>query len=114
MNSLSRSSKRKVRAISGRIAVSGGVPSIAAGVGFTITDGGAGRVTVTLNDKGRVILSAIAMPIESTAATSFSCKALSVSESAVEFGVYQADGTDGVLVDNVGFSFDIKVSDVRL
>jgi hypothetical protein len=104
---------RRVRKISGRVDVSGGVPSVGAGSGFTLVDGGAGRVTVTLSLPGKVLLSAHAIPIEATAATGFSAKVLGYTNAAsVEFGIYQADGTDGVLVDNVGFFFEITVKDV--
>ncbi len=98
----------------GRIAVSGGTPSIAEGEGFTITDGGAGRVTINITKPGKQLINAIATVIDSTTATAHSAKALSVSVSAVEFGIFVHDATDGALVDNVGFSFEITLSDVSV
>jgi hypothetical protein len=104
---------RRIRKITGHVAVSGGTPSVAAGSGFTLVDGGAGRVTVVLDRPGRVMLGAIAIPIEATAATGYSAKVLTVTTAtSVEFGIYVADGTDGALVDNVGFFFEITVKDV--
>lgn len=104
---------RRIRKISGRIDVAGGTPSITSGSGFTITDGGAGLVTVTLSRPGRSLLGVQCIPIESTAATAHMAKVLSVTNaSAVQFGIYVADATDGALVDNVGFFFEITVKDV--
>lgn len=106
---------RKTRRISGRVTVSGGVPAVTQGTGFTLTDTAAGKVTINITKPGRRLLSAVATPIENTDATGFSCKIMgSPSASAVLVGIYQHDGTDSVLVDNVSFFFDICISDVAL
>jgi hypothetical protein len=95
--------------VHGRIAVSGGTPSIAAGSGFTISDTAAGKVTITLDKPGSAIIP-VACPVESTDATSFSCKIHGVPTAfAFIVSIYQDDATDGVLVDNVGFCFSALV-----
>ena len=96
--------QRKIRCISGRVSVSGGVPSVAAGGGFTLVDSGAGLVDIVLDQPGRVLVSAIAVPIEATTTTAHMAKVISGDESSVQFGIFAADATDGVLVDNVGLS----------
>lgn len=102
----------KLRSICGRVAVSGGTPSVSKGNGFTVVDVAAGQVKVVLDRPGRSIISAIATPLETTDATGHSVKVDAVVEaSSVTFGIYVADGTDGALVDNVDFYFDIKVQD---
>lgn len=105
---------RKTRRISGIIAVAAGTPSVSQGTGFTLTDTAPGQVTINITKPGRRLIEINALVIENTAATGFSIKAMSQSASAVTFGIYQADGTDGVLVDNVGFSFGLVLSDVSL
>lgn len=104
---------RRVRHISGRVDVSGGTPSAAIGSGYTVSDTGAGVVTVNITRPGREILSVSAIVIESTAATGHYIKVSSKTEaSAVVFNIFVADGTDGAPADNVGFYFDIAVRDV--
>lgn len=106
------SRQRQIRKIMGRVAVSGGVPSVAKGADYTVVDTAAGEVQVVLTHPGRQTLCAIATPIESTLATGHSVKVISqVEGTSVIFGVYVADGTDGALVDNVGFYFEITVKD---
>lgn len=106
---------KSIRKITGRVDVSGGNPSVGAGSGFTLTDGGAGIVTINITKPGRSILGAIAIPIESTEATGHYAKVLAKTEaSAVKFGIYVADGTDGALVDNVPFYFEITLKDCRV
>ncbi len=114
MRQFSYNVDRKTRRISGEISVSGGTPAIVSGSGYTITDAGAGKVTVTLSLAGRIILGAHATVIESTEATGHFAKVISKSASAVTFGIYVADATDGALVDNVGFFFEILVKDVAV
>lgn len=105
--------QRKVRKITGRVDVSGGTPSVGAGAGFSVVDTAPGKVQVVLTKPGRVILGAIATPIEATSATGHSVKVLAKTEATdVTFGIYVADATDGALVDNVGFYFEITVKDV--
>jgi hypothetical protein len=95
--------------VHGRVAISGGTPSIAAGSGFTIADTAVGKVTVTISKPGSVIIP-VAIPVESTDATSFSCKIHGVpSSSDFIVSIYQADAVDGALVDNVGFCFSALV-----
>ena len=106
---------RKTRRISGRVLVSGGVPSVAEGTGFTVTDTAAGKVTINITRPGRRLLSAVVTPIENTDATGYSAKIMgSPSASSVLVGIYVADGTDGALADDISFFFDICVSDVAL
>ncbi len=114
MKRLSYDRNRSTRRISGRIAISGGVPSIAAGSGFTITDGGPGLVTVTVTNPGRSLLYASAIPIEPTAATGHYAKVVTQAYNAVQFGIYVADATDGAVVDNVGFFFELLLKDSPL
>lgn len=107
---------RKERVIKGRITVSGGTPAIAAGQGFTISDQGAGIVRVTPDKPGKRILGVLATAIEATTTAAHIVKVLSdptANALYVDFGVYVVDGTDGVLVDNVGFSFQIDTEEVR-
>lgn len=105
--------QRHVRKIMGRVDVAAGVPSVGVGSGFSVVDTAPGKVQVVLTKPGKSILCALANAIESTDATSHSVKVKSVIEaSAVNFNVYAADATDGVLIDNVGFYFEITVKDV--
>ena len=102
-----------VRVIAGRVTVSGGTPAVTAGEGFSLTDTGAGQVTVTLSNPGKVTLAAVATPIEGTDATAHMVKVDGITNAeSVLFGIYVADATDGALADNVSFSFIIVVSDV--
>lgn len=104
---------RHVRILSGRVDVSGGTPSVGVGSGFSVVDTAAGQVQVVFTHPGRRILSAVATPIETTDATGHSVKVdAKVEATSVTFGIYAADGTDGVLVDNVPFYFIIILSDV--
>jgi len=106
---------KSIRKLTGRIDISGGTPSVGAGSGFTITDGGAGIVTINITRPGRTILGAIAIPISSTEATGHFAKVLAYTDaSSVKFGIYVADGTDGALVDNVPFFFEITLKDCRV
>ncbi len=106
---------RGLRLIAGRVAVSGGTPSVAAGSGYTVSDVAAGQVKIIFNDPAKSIISAVATPEEGTDATGHSVKVDARTEATdVTFGIYAADGTDGVLVDNVGFHFQIWVKDVRV
>lgn len=106
---------RKPRILMGTIAVAGGVPSIVYGQGFTITDQGAGLVRVTLTSPGKRILAPLGMAIEPTNTVAQIVKALAVDTAGtyVDFAIMVVDGTDGVLVDNVGFSFQIAIEEVR-
>lgn len=102
----------KCHIVAGRISVSGGTPSITQGEGFSIADTGAGQVTVTLSRPGSAIVAAVATAIEGTDATAHSVKVDTItSGTSVLFGIYVHDGTDGALVDNVGFSFLIIVKE---
>jgi hypothetical protein len=102
----------KQRIICGRINVSGGTPSIAQGAGFTIADTAAGKVTITFTKPGKALLCAIPAVIENTDATGYSAKIMGTpSESAIVVGIYAADGTDGVLADNVSFYFQAILKD---
>ncbi len=111
-NIKSEKQARRIRKVSGVIAVAGGTPSISAGTGFTISDDGAGLVTVTLSRPGRSLIGVQAMAIESTTTVSHQVKAISATATAVQFGIFAVDGTDGVLADNVGFSFELTLKDV--
>lgn len=103
---------RGLRLVAGRVDVVGGVPSAAKGAGFTVADVAAGQVKVVLDEAGKEIISAVATPIEGTDATGHSVKVDAKTEASdVTFGVYVADATDGALVDNVGFYFQILVKD---
>jgi len=106
---------RKPRILMGRVAVSGGVPSVAAGQGFTLTDQGAGLVRVTLTSPGKRILSAIGSALEPTNTIAQIVKVLAIdtANAYVDFAILVVDGTDGVLVDDVGFSFQIAIEEVR-
>lgn len=100
------------RIVAGYITVSSGTPAISAGDGFTIADTAAGKVTITLSKPGKSFISAVATPVENTAATGYSCKIMGTpSGSAIVVGIYAADGTDGVLADDVGFCFQYIVKD---
>lgn len=104
---------RGVRQIYGRVDVAGGTPSVAKGSGYTVVDVAPGQVKIALNKAGRSILSALACPLEGTDATGHYAKVDAKTEASdVTFGIYQDDGTDGVLADNVPFYFQIVVSDV--
>jgi hypothetical protein len=103
---------RRVRKISGRVDVAGGTPSVGAGSGFTVTDGGAGVVGVVFTKPGKSLLSFIAIPIEATAATGHFCKVQAQAYTGVTVGIYVADATDGAPVDNVGFFFEATLKDV--
>lgn len=106
---------RQQRMIAGRVDVSGGTPSVGAGVGFTVTDVAPGQVRVNFREPGKIIISAVATPFEGTDATGHSVKVdAKVEASSVTFGVYAADGTDGVLVDNVPFYFQVILQDVSI
>lgn len=103
---------RGIRIIAGRVDVATGTPSVGAGSGFTVVDTAAGQVQVVFDEPGRSILSAVATAIETTDATGHYVKVDAKTEaSSVVFGIYVADGTDGALVDNVGFYFQIIVKD---
>lgn len=101
----------RLRIVSGRIAVASGTPSASAGNRFSVTDTAAGKVTITLTEPGRTLISAVANAIEATDTLCHSVKILAQSASAVTFGIFAHDGTDGVLADDVGFSFMIVVAD---
>lgn len=103
------SRNRAVRKIIGRVTNSGAV-AIAAGQGFTAVRNGTGDVTITPKKPGRVFLAAFATPIQSTAATSHSVKVLAATVSAIQFGSYVADATDGAPAD-MDFSFEITMQD---
>ncbi len=112
-NLIKQDRQRRVRKISGRIAVASGTPTISAGSGFTVVDTAPGQVQIVLTRPGRSLLCALATVIETTDATGHSIKVDAVSNAAsVTFGVYVADATDGELADNVGFFFEITVKDV--
>lgn len=100
------------RMIHGTVAVSAGTPSVSKGAGYTVVDTAAGKVEIVPDKAGKFMISAIAVPVENTTATGFSCKIMGTpSGSSIIVGIYQADGTDGVLVDNVGFCFQIILQD---
>lgn len=102
-----------VRMVLGRVDVAGGTPSAAVGSGFSVVDTAAGQVQVVFTDPGKRILSAVATAIETTDATAHSVKVdAKVEASSVTFGIYAHDATDGVLVDDVGFYFQVALSDL--
>lgn len=106
------SRQRQIRKIMGRVDVSGGTPSVAKGSDYTVVDTAAGEVQVVLTHPGRQTLCIIATPLEATTATGHSVKVISqVDGVSAIFGVYVADATDGALVDDVGFYFEITVKD---
>lgn len=103
---------KALRLLCGRVAVSGGAPSVSAGEGYTVVDTAAGKVEIVPSKAGKSLISAIAIPIENTAATGFSCKIMGTPTGAsIIVAVYQHDGTDSVLVDNIGFYFQIVLQD---
>lgn len=102
---------RSTRRISGRIDIASSTPTVGAGSGFTITDDGIGLVTVTVAQPGRSMLYACATPIQATTATGHIAKVISQSANSVQFGIYVLDSTDGALLDNVGFFFELLVKD---
>lgn len=106
---------RKQRIIAGRVDVAAGTPTVGVGYGFSVVDTAPGQVQVVLTKPGKIIISAIATPIQTTDATGHYVKVdAKVEASSVTFAVYAADGTDGVLVDDVGFYFNIIVQDVNV
>lgn len=106
------SQSRPVRMICGRVDVASGTPSVGAGAGFSVVDTAAGQVQIVFDNAGRSILSAVATAIEGTDATGHSVKVDAKAEAtSVTFGVYAADGTDGVLADDVSFYFQIMIKD---
>lgn len=108
----SERSSGRIRKIMGRIDVASGTPSVGAGNGFTIADTAAGKVTVTLSRPGRTIVGVSATALQATDTAEHHVKVLSKTEaSAVVFGVFVGDGTDGVLADDVSFYFEISVKD---
>jgi len=104
----------KLRLICGRVDVAAGTPSVGAGNGFTVTDSAPGQVTVNVTRPGRSVISATATAIEGTDATGHSVKVdgAPANGASVKFGIYAADATDGVLVDDVAFYFHILVKDL--
>lgn len=100
------------RIVAGRVAVSGGTPSVSQGQGFTVADTAPGKVTITFQKPAKALVSAVATPVENTDATGYSCKIMG-TPSATSFvvGVYVADGTDGALVDDIGFYFQAVLQD---
>lgn len=78
-----------MRAIIGRVDVSGGTPSVGVGEGFTVVDTGAGQVQVVLDRPGKSIVSIDATALQTTDAKSHSVKVDAKTEaSSVVFGVY--------------------------
>jgi hypothetical protein len=103
-----------MRLVAGRVDVAASTPSAAKGEGFSVVDAGAGQVQIVFDMPGKQILSACASAIEGTAATAHSVKVLSKTEASdVTFGVYVHDATDGALVDNVAFYFQVWLSDLN-
>jgi hypothetical protein len=85
--------QRGIRAIVGRVAVSGGTPSVGAGAGFSVVDVAPGQVKVVIDKPGKEILYAKAFPIEGTDATGHFAKVDAKTEASdVTFGVYKAGG----------------------
>jgi hypothetical protein len=75
-------------------------------------DTAAGKVEIVPSKAGKSLISACANPVENTDATGFSCKIMGTpTGSSIIVGVYQHDGTDSVLVDNIGFFFSIVLQD---
>jgi len=104
-----------MRMVCGRVAVASGTPTVSKGEGFTVVDTAPGQVQVVFTAPGKSILSAVATPVETTDATAHFVKVDAVVEaSSVTFGVYVADATDGALVDNVGFYFQIILKDAAV
>jgi hypothetical protein len=100
------------RIVAGRVAVASGTPSVSQGQGFTVTDTAAGKVTITLQKPAKQLVSAIATPINNTDATGYSCKIMGTpTGTSFVVGIYVADGTDGALVDDIGFYFQAVVQD---
>lgn len=106
--------ERGLKVVAGRVAVSGGTPSVADGDGFTVIDVAAGKVRVRLADPGKSILVAVANATDATDATGHYVKVEIEDYRDVVFRVYVDDGTDGALADNIGFGFVIIAKDTRL
>lgn len=103
--------ERGLKLVSGRVAVSGGTPSVADGDGFSVEDVAAGKVRVRLADPGKSILVALANSNETTDADGYYIKFEIEDYRDVVFRVYDESGA---LVDNVGFGFVIVAKDARL
>ena len=100
------------RIVAGRVAVASGTPSVSKGQGFTVADTAAGKVTITFSKPGHELVSIVATPIENTDATGYSCKIMGTPDgTSAVVGIYVADGTDGALVDDVGFYFTAVLQD---
>lgn len=104
--------ERKTRRISGVITNSG-TPTVSKGRGFTISDGGAGVVTITLTSPGRDYLFGTATVINSTAATGHFAKISALSAAGMTVHTFVADATDGAPAD-VDFCFEILVKDTAV
>jgi hypothetical protein len=104
--------QKNLRIVSGRVAVSSGTPSVSKGGGFTVSDTAAGKVTITFSKPGKELIACHATPIENTDATGYSCKIMGTpTATSVVIGIYVADGTDGALVDDIGFYFSAHIQD---
>ena len=103
---------KKQRIIAGRVDVSAGTPAVAKGSGFTVADTAAGKVTISFQQAGKSLISAIASPIENTDATAYSAKIMGTPDAAsIVVGTYVADATDGALADNISFYFQAILED---
>lgn len=103
---------RKQRIIAGKVSVSAGTPSVAKGLGFSVADTAAGKVTISFTNPGKNLISAVASPIENTDATGYSAKIMGTPDaSSIVVGTYVADATDGALADNISFFFQAILED---
>lgn len=103
---------KALRLVAGRVAVTAGTPSVSQGQGFTVADTAAGKVTITFARAAHQLVSIVATPINNTDATGYSCKIMGTPDGAsAVVGIYVADGTDGALVDDIGFYFSAVLQD---
>lgn len=95
-----------IRKFIGRVTVSGGVPAIAAGSGFTLVDTAPGEVQVVLTRPGRKFMSINAVPLESSTSGAHTVKVISVTQaSSVIFGIYASGGGTAQRVGGASTSF---------
>lgn len=109
-----QTNERGIRTVHGRVDNNAGTLAIEAGQGYSVALDSTGVVSVTLEEKGRTIVGASCIPIQSTGATGHFAKVLSITEpGVVQFATFVADATDGAPA-NVDFFFSISVKDVEL
>lgn len=104
--------ERRIRHVNGYI-TNNGAAAISTGTGaFTIVRNGVGDVSITLTKPGKVFMSAVVTPIETTAATAHMAKLIAApTATVIRVGTYVADAVDGAPAD-IDFCFNYVVKDV--